>query len=206
MSDSDIDLAIKTSRRLEGLLETRYGAEGRGLHEKLAAVEAMLSPEALRNGRYVATMRNKVVHEDGFSLPDRPRFINSAAAFEKEVGGGRTVTAAVQFPWGVLICAGGLVLLVAGPRLIPKRYGLEGFTTFVMSAFLVMAIPPMLWLRERPKGWLPMLWMRGRPKGRPQPLWLTLLWLGLGAWLFVVPYYILSELGRYVVGRLRGAA
>jgi hypothetical protein len=148
-------------------------------------------------------MRNKVVHEDGFSLPDRPRFINCAAAFEKEVGGGRRVTAAVQFPWGVLICAGGLVLLWAGPKLIPfKRYGLEVTITFVMAAFLMVAIPPMLWLRRRPKGWLPMLWMRGRPR----PLWLMLLWLGLGAWLVLAPYYILSELGRYVVERLRGAA
>jgi hypothetical protein len=201
MSDSDIDLAIKTSRRLEGLLENRYGAEGRGLHEKLAAVEAMISPEALRKGRYVATMRNKVVHEEGFSLPDRPRFINDAAAFEKEVADGRRSTAGVRFPWGVVVCAAGLVLLVAGPKPIPfRRYGLDELIMFVGPAFLMIAIPPMLWMRGRLKGWLPR-----RRKGRPL-LWLMLLWLGLGAWLFVAPIYILFELGRYVVGKLRGAA
>jgi hypothetical protein len=191
MSDSDIDLAIKTSRRLEGLLETRYSAEGRGLHEKLAAVEAMLSPEALRNGRYVATMRNKVVHEDGFSLPDRPRFINSAAAFEKEVGGGRRSTAAVRFPWGVLICAAGLVLLVAGLRLIPfKRYGLEELIIFMMTASLMTAVPQILSERAR--------------LNRLPPLFILVLIFGGG--LLSAPIYILFELGRYVVGRLRGAA
>jgi hypothetical protein len=50
MSDSDIDLAIKTSRRLEGLLETHYGAEGRGLHEKLAAgpASSIVQPHSRR--------------------------------------------------------------------------------------------------------------------------------------------------------------
>ena len=196
MGESDIDLAIKTSRRLEGLLETRYGAEGRGLHEKLASVEAMLSPEALRDGRYVATMRNKVVHEDGFSLPDRPRFMNCAAAFEKEVGGGRRLTSGERLPWGALICLGGFVLLgawpVLGPALVPvKRNGLEGLGVVVMygmAAYLMILIPPRLWLRER---------LKGRRAG-----WLLIILVGL----LLIPYYILSELGRYVAGRLRGTA
>jgi hypothetical protein len=38
MSASDIELAVTTARRLESLLESRFGASGRGLHEKLASV------------------------------------------------------------------------------------------------------------------------------------------------------------------------
>jgi hypothetical protein len=199
MSDSDIDLAIKTSKRLEGLLETRYGAEGRGLHEKLASVEAKLSPEALRNGRYVATMRNKVVHEAGFSLPDRPRFMNCAAALEKELGGGRRLTAGVRFPWGVVVCAAGFVLLVA--TVVPvsvKRMREVQVLVPGMAALLMIGIPPTLWVR----GWLP--W---RPWRRLHRVFLALLVFFFFAGsppLALV--YILSELGRYVVGRLRGAA
>jgi hypothetical protein len=215
MSDSDIDLAIKTSKRLERLLETRYGAEGRGLHEKLASVESMLSPEALGHGRYVATMRNKVVHEDGFSLPDRPRFLNRAAALEaaleKEVaggrrstagvrfpwgahGGGRGLTAGVRFPWGVVVCAAGFVLFVATVVPVPvKRMREVQVLVPGMAALLMIGIPPTLWVR----GWLP--W---RLKG-----WLALLVLfSFAGSPPLALVYMLFELGRYVVGKLRGAA
>src|SRR5258708_18174708 len=107
MSTSDIELAVTTARRLESLLETRFGASGRGLHEKLASVEATLPPDALRDGRYVATIRNRVVHEDSFSLPDRDRFLRCAQAFAKAVGGkatsGFTVPCSFRHPCSVLI-------------------------------------------------------------------------------------------------------
>jgi hypothetical protein len=101
MSTSDIELAVTTARRLESLLETRFGASGRGLHEKLASVEATLPSEVLRDGRYVATMRNKVVHEDSFSLPDRDRFLRCAQAFEKALGG--QVKSGFSLPWSFSI-------------------------------------------------------------------------------------------------------
>ncbi len=36
-SDNDYELVIKASKELEHLLETEFGATGRGLHEKIAA-------------------------------------------------------------------------------------------------------------------------------------------------------------------------
>ena len=60
-----IDIAVRGSKRLEALLEARFGARGRGLHEKLSSVERRVPQELRRSIRWVATIRNKVVHEDG---------------------------------------------------------------------------------------------------------------------------------------------
>jgi hypothetical protein len=155
MSTSDIELAVTTARRLESLLETRFGASGRGLHEKLASVEATLPSEVLRDGRYVATMRNKVVHEDSFSLPDRDRFLRCAQAFEKALGGqvksgffgkapGGKVTGGFKVRWDVPIFVIGVVIsLNAFPLL--KWGGQTGFLLLVVAT-LMTVIPPILWL------------------------------------------------------------
>lgn len=71
---SDIERVIRASKSLEKLLEQQYGAEGRGLHEKASSVEDQLDAASLKSLRWVATMRNKVVHEDDFALPDPQGF------------------------------------------------------------------------------------------------------------------------------------
>jgi hypothetical protein len=67
----DIELAVKWSKRLESALERRYGARGRGLHEKIDSVEADLPERAVRDLRLVATVRNKIVHDDGYDRIER---------------------------------------------------------------------------------------------------------------------------------------
>lgn len=54
------------SKRFESLLERRYGALGRGLHEKIDSVGDDLPERAVRDLRLVATVRNKIVHEDRY--------------------------------------------------------------------------------------------------------------------------------------------
>lgn len=71
---SDIERVIRASKSLEKLLEQQYGAVGRGLHEKASSVEDQLDAATLKSLRWVATMRNKVVHEDDFELPDPQGF------------------------------------------------------------------------------------------------------------------------------------
>lgn len=71
---SDIERVIRASKSLEKLLEQQYGAVGRGLHEKASSVEDQLDATTLKSLRWVATMRNKVVHEDDFELPDPQGF------------------------------------------------------------------------------------------------------------------------------------
>ena len=81
---SDIDIVIKSSRRLESMLSDGLGAEGRGLHQKISSVEDQLPESLVRRLRFVATMRNKVVHED-VRLDDRRGFINAGKRGEKEL-------------------------------------------------------------------------------------------------------------------------
>ncbi len=67
---STIEIAVRYSKRLEGILERRFGAAGRGLHEKLTSVETKLPQDIVRSIRCVATMRNSAIHEDDFEIKD----------------------------------------------------------------------------------------------------------------------------------------
>jgi len=73
----EIETAIRYSKEIEGLLETRFGAEGRGLHEKASSVEHQLPSEILKKLRYIATIRNKVVHETGYQIDNFENFVSS---------------------------------------------------------------------------------------------------------------------------------
>jgi hypothetical protein len=69
MADSDIILVHKVSRDIEEVLCDRFGADGRGLHEKLSSVNHLI-PDRLENRiRWLASLRNKVSHEN-FDLPN----------------------------------------------------------------------------------------------------------------------------------------
>jgi hypothetical protein len=86
---NDYELAIKSSKELEHILEKEFHASGKGLHEKISSVSSALPAELVKNMRYLATIRNKLVHEHGFdAIPDRPRFIQKfdwSAAKLKEI-------------------------------------------------------------------------------------------------------------------------
>jgi hypothetical protein len=65
---SAIEIAVKECKKLESLLEQQFGATGRGLHEKVSSVGGRLPPELVKQIRYIATIRNNLVHEDAFAL------------------------------------------------------------------------------------------------------------------------------------------
>lgn len=56
-------MAVDIARRLESAL-TAAGATGKGLHEKTTSIEGMLPAPAVRKLRFIASVRNKIVHED----------------------------------------------------------------------------------------------------------------------------------------------
>jgi hypothetical protein len=56
-------LAIDTARQLESALEA-LGATGKGLHEKVSSVESTLPEALVTKLRFIASVRNKIVHED----------------------------------------------------------------------------------------------------------------------------------------------
>jgi hypothetical protein len=81
---SDIDLAVTRSQRLEQLLERDFGATGKGLHQKVSSIADSMPDDLVRKLRLVATVRNKVVHENG-RIDDKPRFLQAADAAEREL-------------------------------------------------------------------------------------------------------------------------
>lgn len=84
---SQIEAVVKLSRTLESLLEQKYQATGKGLHEKVTSVEAQLPEALVKQLRYIATIRNSVVHEDGFVVPDLMKFTAAGDAAVLELGG-----------------------------------------------------------------------------------------------------------------------
>mmetsp|Transcript_32873 Transcript_32873/g.93257 ORF Transcript_32873/g.93257 Transcript_32873/m.93257 type:complete len:114 (+) Transcript_32873:264-605(+) len=80
-SSNDYELVITCAKELEHLLELEFGATGKGLHEKISSVSSQLPKGLVRRMRFLATVRNRLVHEYGFnSIPNRPAF---TAAFEE---------------------------------------------------------------------------------------------------------------------------
>ena len=78
---NDYELVITCAKDLEHLLEQEFGASGKGLHEKISSASSQLPDKLVRQMRYLATIRNRLVHEYGFnSIPDRPTFL---AKFEE---------------------------------------------------------------------------------------------------------------------------
>ncbi|MGF1632519.1 MAG: DUF4145 domain-containing protein [Phycisphaerae bacterium] len=81
----DLKLVITRTKRLESML-ARMGATGRGLHEKASSVSGRLPPGTLKRLRFIATVRNKLLHDDGYDrLDDKAGFVRAAAEAEKEL-------------------------------------------------------------------------------------------------------------------------
>ena len=66
-SSNDYELVIKTSKELEYFLELKFKANGKGLHEKINSLpQDSLPMPLIKKMRYLATIRNKLIHERGF--------------------------------------------------------------------------------------------------------------------------------------------
>lgn len=111
---SDLDLAITHSKKLEALLRSHLGAAGRGLHELTDDVEHKLPPEIVRKLRFVATLRNKLVHDaDYHKLDDRRGFVRAAEDAEHFLA--KLADKRALFDKTFLIVAAGVLLaLVVG--------------------------------------------------------------------------------------------
>ena len=63
------------TKALESLLEQGLGATGKGLHEKVSSVQARLPQPLVKKLRFIATVRNKIVHEADYQkIDDRAGF------------------------------------------------------------------------------------------------------------------------------------
>ncbi|MEH0690490.1 DUF4145 domain-containing protein [Vibrio cholerae] len=82
---SDIESVITRTRKIEKLLRTQYHAEGKGLHQLVTSCEERLPHDVIGKLRYIATIRNKVVHEYDYQLEDPASFLNTCDECEKEL-------------------------------------------------------------------------------------------------------------------------
>lgn len=62
---------VKRSKTIERLLEQNYGAVGKGIFEKAKSVEDRLESAIFNKLRFIAAVRNKVVHEEGYVFDGR---------------------------------------------------------------------------------------------------------------------------------------
>ncbi len=81
----DKDEVTSITKTLEHLLETRYGARGRNLHEKVTSVETYLDPQLVKQLGIVAGIRDNVFGKSNYNFTkDRDRFFLSGySAIEK---------------------------------------------------------------------------------------------------------------------------
>ncbi len=83
---SDIELAITRTKSLESFIEQALGATGKGLHEKVSSVQDRLQPALVKKLRFIATIRNKIVHESSYEkIDDRERFIKACDEADAEL-------------------------------------------------------------------------------------------------------------------------
>ncbi len=82
---SEIEQVVLRTRKLETLLREQYHAEGKGLHQLVTSCEERLPHDVIKKLRYVATIRNKVVHEERYRLDDRKAFLAVCQECEDEL-------------------------------------------------------------------------------------------------------------------------
>jgi len=95
---SDIEQVVLRTRKLERLLREQYHARGKGLHQLISSCEERLPHDVIAKLRFVATIRNKVVHEDRYKLEDRRAFLAVCNECEKEL-----TPRSSRFVWGIVI-------------------------------------------------------------------------------------------------------
>lgn len=117
---SDIELAIRSSKRIESSLVRLFDASGKGLHEKISSVEKKLPVSLVKRIRYIATIRNKLVHEDNYrKMDDRASFKRAVKHVNKEL----KKLEKTPFSW-LMISVIVLVILISSGVLVAMYLGL----------------------------------------------------------------------------------
>ncbi len=59
------------SKKIESILSKKYGAKGKGLHTLVSSVESDLPENIVKYCRFIATIRNKMAHNDDFEFDNK---------------------------------------------------------------------------------------------------------------------------------------
>ena len=80
-----IGLTIQHTKKIETIL-VKLGATGQGLHTKLDSIEYKIEEPLVKKIRWIATMRNNLMHKDGFSIDNFSHFDKSCQEVIKYLG------------------------------------------------------------------------------------------------------------------------
>ncbi len=87
-STNHYELVISKCKKLEKMLADGLGASGKGLHEKVSSVQDRLPPPLVKRLRYIASVRNDLVHEsDSNRLDDVNGYKEACSKAEAELKG-----------------------------------------------------------------------------------------------------------------------
>ena len=78
---------LQGTKRIEAILEEKFGSTGRGLYEKMTTANMKLPEPLQKRIRYVATMRNKAMHEEGFEIPNIPEYVKTCQSIAEQLEG-----------------------------------------------------------------------------------------------------------------------
>jgi hypothetical protein len=81
---SEMEQVVQRCKYFESRLEGELGASGRGLHEKVTSIQGQLPVPTVRRLRWIATLRNKLVHEHTFTKLEDPDGFQDACAFVEQ--------------------------------------------------------------------------------------------------------------------------
>lgn len=76
---SSVEIVVGYSKQLEAILERSFGAQGKGLHQKVSSVEHLLPARLVKTLRFLASVRNKVIHDHDYVLDKNPRDLQRTA-------------------------------------------------------------------------------------------------------------------------------
>ncbi len=84
--DTSLDNLIKSSSNIESMLENK-GAVGKGLHEKVSSVENMIPESSVKSIRFIASIRNQLVHEgpDTVTIEKKRDYLEACQRVERDL-------------------------------------------------------------------------------------------------------------------------
>lgn len=73
-NEEELAKIISFSREIESILKDKFKAKGKGLHTYIDSIENMLNLQLVKDLRYIATIRNKAMHESTFKMDNLSRY------------------------------------------------------------------------------------------------------------------------------------
>ena len=75
-NEEELAKIISSTREIETILKEKFNANGKGIHTYLDSIENKIDNQLLKDLRFIATIRNKSMHESSFKVDNFNRYEN----------------------------------------------------------------------------------------------------------------------------------